>query len=70
MASIIRKKTKTGIRYNIQLSPGENASRPKICIGKVTAKQAETLKINIENLIKCKNTGAVISPLIQEWVNC
>jgi integrase len=69
MASIIRKKTKTGIRYNIQLSPGENASRPKICIGKVTAKQAETLKINIENLIKCKNTGAVISPLIQEWVN-
>jgi len=35
----------------------------------VTAKQADTAKRNIENLIKCKNTGAVMSTAIQEWLN-
>ena len=69
MASIVRKKTKTGVRYDIQLSPGENESRPKISLGDVNKKQAGTAKTNIENLIKCKNTGGVISPAVQEWLN-
>ncbi len=69
MASIVKKHTKTGVRYHIQLSPGENKSRPKISFGKVTAKQADTAKRNIENLIKCNNTGAVTSPLVQDWIN-
>jgi len=68
MASVIRKQTKTGVRYDVQLSPGENESRPKISLGKVTAKQADTAKRNIENFIKCKNTGAVVSPLAQDWI--
>ena len=44
MASVIRKQTKTGVRYDVQLSPGENKSRPKISLGKVTAKQADAAK--------------------------
>ena len=69
MASIIRKTTKTGVRYDIQLSPGENESRPKISLGGISKKQADTAKRNIENLIKCKNTGVVISPAAQEWLD-
>ena len=69
MASIVRKKTETGVRYDIQLSPGENESRPKISLGGISKKQADTAKRNIENLIKCKNTGVVISPAAQEWLD-
>jgi integrase len=69
MASIIRTQTKTGVRYFIQLSPGENESRPKISLGKITKRQAETAKINIENLVKCCDTGSVLSTAVQEWVS-
>jgi integrase len=68
MASVIRKRTKTGRRYDIQLSPGEKESRPKISLGKVTAKQANTAKINIETLIQCGDTGAVMPPAVQDWL--
>lgn len=68
MASVIKSKTKTGIRYLIQLSPGENEARPKISLGKVNKRQAETAKVNIESLIKANNTGDVISPAVQEWL--
>lgn len=68
MASIVRQKTDSGIRYLIQLSPGENEARPKIRLGEITKSQAETAKLNIESVIKCKNTGAVISPAVQEWL--
>jgi len=69
MASIGKVKTTSGIRRYIQLSPGENESRPRISLGKVTMKQADTAKRNIENLIRCKNTGAVMSPAVQEWLD-
>lgn len=69
MASIVRKKTETGVRYDIQLSPGENESRPKISLGKVTRKQADSARRNIEGLIKCRNTGGEISPAVQEWLD-
>lgn len=44
-------KQKNG-RYLIQLSSGENEQRPKIHLGKVTRKQAETARMHIENLIR------------------
>jgi integrase len=69
MASVIRKQTKTGVRYDVQLSPGENEARPKISLGGINKKQAETAKTNIESLINCNNTGSVISPAVQEWLN-
>ena len=69
MASIVKSKTKAGIRYAIQLSAGENDKRPKIALGKVTKRQADTVKINIENLIKCKNMGDVMPSAVQEWIS-
>lgn len=69
MASIIRTQTIAGVRYLIQLSPGENAARPKISMGRITKRQAETAKVNIESLVKCKDTGSVMPPVVQEWVN-
>jgi integrase len=70
MASIIKMESGKVTRYMIQLSPGENKSRPKISLGKgkISKKQAETVRRNVENLIKCRNTGDVISPAIQEWL--
>ncbi len=68
MASVFKKRSANGIRYAIQLSPGENESRPKISLGKVTSKQANTAKINIETLIQCGNTGAIMSPATQDWL--
>ena len=68
MASIIRQKTNKGIRYFIQLSPGENEARPKIALGKVNRKQAESARTGIEELVKCSDVNAVISPVVQEWL--
>ncbi len=69
MASIIKQKIAKGIRYAVQLSPGENESRPKISLGKVNKRQIETAKVNIENLIKCRNTGDVMPQAVQDWLN-
>ena len=67
MASLIKDKL-TG-RYLIQLSPGEHASRPKIRLGKVTAKQARSVQNNIEALALDKLSGTAHSPALQEWLN-
>ena len=69
MASVIRQKTDKGIRYFIQLSPGENEARPKIALGKVSKKQADSARTNIEELVKCSDTNAVISPVVQGWLS-
>ena len=66
MASVNRKDLANGVGYFIQLSPGENEKRPKISLGQVTKRQAETAKRNIEQLIKCKNTGDVITTAVQD----
>ena len=68
MASIIRQKTDSGIRYSIQLSPGENYKRPKIALGKVTRKEAQVVQTHIENLLKNCKTGAIISLSTQDWL--
>ncbi len=69
MASIVKKKSKKGVIYVIQLSSGENAARPKISLGKVTKAQANTARINIQNLIKSKDTGETVSPAVADWLN-
>jgi integrase len=69
MASVAKKKTKAGIGYFIQLSPGERKTRPKISLGNMTKKQAETARRNIEQLIKCRDSGDVKSPATQEWLD-
>ena len=68
MASIAREKTITGVRYYIQLSPGEDKGRAKIRLGRVTKKQAGSAKTHIENLIASRKTGSVIPPATQQWL--
>ena len=52
MSSITRNKTESGIRYYIQLSPGEDPKRPKIALGRVSRKSANTAKTHIEKVIE------------------
>ena len=69
MASIEYRNNKNGKTYRIRLSEGESPNRSRIGFGKITKRQAETAKINIENLIKAKNTGSEISISVQDWLN-
>jgi len=69
MASIEYRNNKNGKTYRIRLSDGESPNRPRIGFGKITKRQAETAKINVENLIKAKNTGSEISISVQDWLN-
>ena len=69
MASIVKSKTRAGIRYSIQLSAGENKARPTIALGKVTRKQAAVAKTNVENLIACRKTDGVMRPTVTDWLN-
>ena len=68
MASIAKTKTETGVRYYIQLSPGENPHRLKIHLGKVTRKQAESAQTHIETLIATRKTGKVMPAATQDWL--
>lgn len=65
MASVI--KTKGG--YGVKLSPGENAARPTIGIGKVTKRTATGAKFHIEALIARRNSGRELPTATQEWLN-
>jgi len=65
MANIGFKQTKDGIRYYVQLSPGENKSRPKIFLGSANVKQAEAAKYNIENLL----LGSPLPKSVKEWLD-
>ena len=69
MASIGKQTTVSGIRRYIQLSPGENQNRPKIALGRVSRKEADTARTHIENLIASKRTGSVISSATQKWLS-
>jgi len=69
MASLETRNNKNGKTYRVRLSDGESPNRPRIGFGRVTKRQAETAKINIENLIRAKNTGSEISIAVQSWLN-
>ncbi|MFA5300693.1 MAG: phage integrase SAM-like domain-containing protein [Lutibacter sp.] len=68
MSSIGKQTIETGIRFFIQLSPGENKQRPKIHLGQVTRKQAETAQTHMETLIASRKTGGVVATATQEWL--
>jgi integrase len=71
MASLC--KHTNGSRY-IKFSSGETPSiagksdRPKITLGKVTQKQAETMQRHIEHLCRAKKTGTAIPNTTAEWL--
>lgn len=65
MASVV--KTKTG--YCIQLSPKEDAKRPKIHLGRIKTSDAHTARGNIVKLINLRNTGGEMTSATSEWLN-
>ncbi|MHC4755941.1 MAG: tyrosine-type recombinase/integrase [Planctomycetota bacterium] len=69
MACIESRNNKNGKTYRVRLSDGELPNRPRIGFGRITKRQAETAKINVENLIRAKNTGSEIPITVQSWLN-
>ena len=66
MASVSHDK-KTG-RRTIEFVGLDGRTRPKIRLGKVTKKQAESAKLFIEDLIACKGTGGPLKAATVEWI--
>ena len=69
MASIEARNNKNGKTYRVRLSDGESPNRLRIGFGRITKRQAETAKINVENLVRAKNSGSEISIAVQSWLN-
>ena len=67
MSSIGKQTTETGTRYFIFLSPGENKQRPKIHLGAVSKKQAESAQAFIDDLIANCKTGE-LKLATREWL--
>jgi integrase len=65
MASIATQKN--GRRY-IQLSPGENRKRPKVHLGKVTKREAESVRVHVETLIRARTTGTPAPMATADWL--
>lgn len=57
-----------GVCYAVRLSPNEHPERPRIRLGKVTKKQADTARSHVEELVACRRTGTVMPPATQQWV--
>jgi integrase len=68
MATVETRPSAAGSLYRIRLSDGEHPDRPRIILGKVSKRQADTVKVHIEQLIACKTTGTVIPPATQDWL--
>ena len=68
MASTEKVKIAGGSGYVIRLSPSEDSTRPRIRLGKVTKKQADTARTHIEELIASRRTGSTMPPATQQWV--
>ena len=65
MASLVTEKDG---RRLIQLSPSEHPDRPKIRIGKVSKRDAETVRVHIEKLLRANMTGSTMPPATAAWM--
>ncbi len=65
MASVV---TEEGGRRLIQLSPSEHPSRPKLRLGKVTAREARTTCVHVEALLRARKTGSAFPPATAGWL--
>ena len=68
MASVESRTNKGKKTYRIRLSEGEHPARPRIGLGAVTKKDANTAKTNIENLVNHCNSGGAITRATQDWL--
>ncbi len=65
MASVV---SEAGGRRLIQLSPSEHPSRPKLRLGKVTAREAQTARVHVEALLRNKRIGSGYPPATADWL--
>ena len=65
MASVVSENAG---RRLIQLSPSEHPNRPKIRIGKVSKRDAETVRVHIEKLLRANMTGSTMPPATATWL--
>lgn len=65
MASVVMEQ---GGRRMIQLSPGEHPDRPRIRLGKVSQRQAETVCTYIEDICRAQRTSYPIALATAEWI--
>ena len=65
MASVVNEG---GGRRTIQLSEGEQAGRPKIRLGKVSARQAAMAQLHIEKLITAHSVGGGLETATLDWL--
>ncbi len=68
MATVEARQCSDGKHFRVRLSESEDANRPRINLGKVTRKQAETVRGHVENLIAAKTTGTAYQPATQAWI--
>jgi len=68
MASVGQEKSAGGRRFYIQLSPSEDPKRPKIRLGRVSKRDAQTALVHVESLIRAKVTGTPVPPATAQWV--
>nr|MBC8379678.1 phage integrase SAM-like domain-containing protein [Planctomycetota bacterium] len=68
MASVESRINKGKKTYRIRLSEGEHPDRPRIGLGAVTKKDANTAATNIANLVNHCNSGGAISPATLDWL--
>ena len=69
MATLNKIKGRNGTLYHVQLSPGEDAQRPKISLGRCTLKDARTARSHITALLKSNRTGGDLGLATQDWLN-
>jgi hypothetical protein len=62
MASVETFKKGDTLRYRIRLADSEHANRPRISFGSITKRQADTVRLHIEQLVAAKKTSTAIPP--------
>ena len=68
MATVEARQCTDGKHFRVRLSESEDTNRPRINLGKVTRKQAETVRGHVENLIAARTTGTAYQPATQAWI--
>jgi len=65
MASI-SCNAKTGLRMLLVICP--DGKRRRLRLGRVTAREAEDIRLHVRHLAACRKTGSPLSPVTAEWL--
>ena len=68
MASVGYEKSGGIKRYYVQLSPSENPKRPKIRLGNITKREAQSVRVHVEALVQARITGESMPIPTADWL--